>query len=291
MTLLILFLIYSGYLIIGGIIFHDTECPQEEEERREKMGLIDAIKNLSKRLDGSDRETLEEVLKRYISTGFQDASDNQTTGCKRWDHVNSVFFSFTVVTTIGYGHLFPRTPEGKAACLVYALIGIPLNALLVGSLGNLFGSKLKKILHHFQDNDFEKESTPQKRTMLLVMETVGFTLLFTSCLVLVPAGIFMHLEDWDFGDSLYYTLITLTTIGFGDMVPNHTHIDSEAIRWLYMTGVILWILLGMGYIIAVIEVISDTYRSSSRTVKKVWKGNKNNPALTEEELPDGVQND
>ena len=127
--------------------------------------------------------------------------------------------------------------------------------------------------------------------MLLVLETVGFTLLFTSCLVLVPAGIFMHLEDWDFGDSLYYTLITLTTIGFGDMVPNHTHIDSEAIRWLYMTGVILWILLGMGYIIAVIEVISDTYRSSSRTVKKVWKGNKNNPAMTEEELPDGVQND
>ena len=293
LSLLILFLIYSGYLIIGGVIFHETECPQEEEKRREKMELVDAIMNLRTKLDGSDRETLEEVLKRYNLTVFQESSENQTTDCPRWDHVNSVFFSFTVVTTIGYGHLFPRTPEGKAACLVYALIGIPLNALLVGSLGNLFGSKLKKILHHFQDNDFEEESTPQKRTKLIVLETVGFTLLFTSCLVLVPAAIFMHLEDWDFGDSLYYTLITLTTIGFGDMVPNHTHIDSEAIRWLYMAGVILWILLGIGYIIAVIEVISDTYRSSSRTVKKVLKGNKNNPALTEEGLPDpdGVQND
>ena len=289
-SLLTLFLIYSGYLIIGGVIFHETECPQEEEERREKMELIDAIMILRTKLDGSDRETLEEVLKRYNLTVFQESSENQTTDCPRWDHVNSVFFSFTVVTTIGYGHLFPRTTEGKAACLVYALIGIPLNALLVGSLGNLFGSKLKKILHHFQDNTFKEESTPQKRTKLIVLETVGFTLLFTSCLVLVPAAIFMHLEDWDFGDSLYYTLITLTTIGFGDMVPNHTHIDSEAIRWLYMAGVILWILLGMGYIIAVIEVISDTYRSSSRTVKKVWKGNKNNPALTEEESPDGAQN-
>ncbi len=294
LSLLTLFVIYSGYLIIGGLIFHETECPQEEEERKEKMELMDAIMNLRTKLDGSDRETLEEVLRRYISTGFQDVSENQTTDCPGWDHVNSVFFSFTVVTTIGYGHLFPRTPEGKAACLVYALIGIPLNALLVGSLGNLFSSKLKKILLHFQSKkEYEEGSKPQERTMLLVLETVGFTLLFTSCLLLVPAAIFMHLEDWDFGDSLYYTLITLTTIGFGDMVPDkdtNTHIDTELLRWVYLVGVILWILLGMGYILAVIEVLSDTYRSSSGTIKKIWEGYKNTVALTEQQFPDKVVN-
>ena len=292
LSLTCLFLIYSGYLIIGGVIFHETECPQEEEERREKMELIDAIMILRTKLDGSDRETLEEVLKRYNLTVFQESSENQTTDCPRWDHVNSVFFSFTVVTTIGYGHLFPRTPEGKAACLVYALIGIPLNALLLGSLGSLFGSKLKKIMLHFQSKEeCEEGAKSQDRTMLLIFETVGFTLLFTSCLILGPAAIFMHLEDWDFGDSLYYTLVTLTTIGFGDMVPDkdtNTHIDTELLRWVYLVGVILWILLGMGYILAVIEVISDTYRSSSGTVKKVWNGYKNTVALTEQQFPDRV---
>ena len=258
LSLIFLFLIYTGYLIIGGVIFHTTECPQEQEESKQKYELTEAIINLKTRLDDSDRETLEKVLKRYVSTDFQDESDNMTTDCRRWDHVNSVFFSFTVVTTIGYG--------------------IPLNALLVGSLGNLFGSRLKKILHHFQED--LHLTAPQDKTMLLVLETVGFTLMFTSCLVLVPAAIFMHLEGWDFGDSLYYTLITLTTIGFGDMVPDHTHIDSKAVRWVYMAGVILWILIGMGYIIAVIEVISDTYRSSTKTVKKVLK-----KALTEQ-LPE-----
>ena len=288
LSLIFLFLIYTGYLIIGGVIFHTTECPQEQEESKQKYELREAIINLKTRLDDSDRETLEKVLKRYVSTDFQDESDNMTTDCRRWDHVNSVFFSFTVVTTIGYGHLFPGTPEGKAACLVYALIGIPLNALLVGSLGNLFSSKLKKILLHFQNNnDFQEGSTTRDRTMLLVLETAGFTILFTGCLLLVPAAIFMHLENWDFGDSLYYTLITLTTIGFGDMVPDHTHIDSKAARWVYMAGVILWILIGMGYIIAVIEVISDTYRSSTKTVKKVLKVYKKTgtPALTDQ-LPE-----
>ena len=89
-------------------------------------------------------------------------------------------------------------------------------------------------------------------------------------------------------DSLYYTLITLTTIGFGDMVPDkdtNIHIYTETLRWVYLVGVILWILLGMGYILAVIEVISDTYRSSSGTVKKVWEGYKNTVALTEQ-LPE-----
>ena len=290
LSLFFLFLIYSGYLIIGGLIFHETECPQEIEEGKENLELTEALLKLKTKLDDHDSETLEKVLNHFIAPEFRDDSDNRTTECQRWDHVNSVFFSFTVVTTIGYGHLFPGTPEGKAACLVYALIGIPLNALLVGSLGNLFGKRLKKILLHFHNKKALEDGTQSKKdgSLLLVLETVGITFLFTGCLLLAPAAIFMHLEDWTFLDSLYYTLITLTTIGFGDMVPDkdtNIHIYTETLRWVYLVGVILWILLGMGYILAVIEVISDTYRSSSGPVKKVWEGYKNTVAMTEQ-LPE-----
>lgn len=286
LSLVSLFLIYSGYLIIGGVIFHTTECPQEEEDRRQESFLTDALLKIKKKLDGPDSKTLEKIIKLYISTEFQNGSKNKTTDCQNWDYVNSVFFSFTVVTTIGYGHLYPETPEGKAACLVYALIGIPLNALLVGSLGNLFGNKLKRIMLHFDSKRvLEDPSHSKDRTILLAMETIGFSLLFTSFLLLVPSAIFMLLEDWNFLDSFYYTLITLTTVGFGDMVPDkdtNDHIDTAALRWIYLIGTILWILLGMGYILAVIEVISDTYRSSSGTVKKVLEGCKNTIALTEQ---------
>ena len=64
-----------------------------------------------------------------------------------------------MVTTIGYGHqvtLFcesffikmsqaPTTTLGRMICILYALIGIPLNAMLIGSLGNLFKVSLLKI--------------------------------------------------------------------------------------------------------------------------------------------------
>ena len=58
--------------------------------------------------------------------------------CPKWNIYNSIFFAFTVVTTIGYGHLAPATEGGKLLCVFYSLLGIPIN----GILGNYFGSKV-----------------------------------------------------------------------------------------------------------------------------------------------------
>ena len=35
------------------------------------------------------------------------------------------------MTTIGYGHQTPLSPEGKFFCILYALIGIPMTMLLI----------------------------------------------------------------------------------------------------------------------------------------------------------------
>ena len=39
----------------------------------------------------------------------------------------------------------PTTTLGRMICILYALIGIPLNAMLIGSLGNLFKVSILKI--------------------------------------------------------------------------------------------------------------------------------------------------
>ncbi|MFH1400590.1 MAG: potassium channel family protein [Nanoarchaeota archaeon] len=35
-------------------------------------------------------------------------------------------------------------------------------------------------------------------------------------------GMYVYLEKWTLVDSLYFTTMTLTTVGYGDLVPSHT---------------------------------------------------------------------
>lgn len=51
----------------------------------------------------------------------------------------------------------------------------------------------------------------------VIVFTVFAASLVVFCL-LIPAAIFMAVEDWTYRDSFYYSFITLTTIGFGDFV-------------------------------------------------------------------------
>lgn len=51
-------------------------------------------------------------------------------------------------------------------------------------------------------------------TLAFVFGSIGFLLLS-----LIPAIIFTKVEGWHISESLYFTIITLTTIGFGDYVP------------------------------------------------------------------------
>nr|CAD7260804.1 unnamed protein product [Timema shepardi] len=55
-----------------------------------------------------------------------------------WDFYNSVFFVITVVSTIGYGNLVPTSALGRILMILYAIIGIPMNGILLTALGEFF---------------------------------------------------------------------------------------------------------------------------------------------------------
>lgn len=295
---LLLLIIYVTYLVIGGFLFHTTECPQELEDKRKNLedatDLYLAILDLKQKLNGSDDKVLETVLNHVINSEFiEDLSfgDNaNVTKCSKWDYENSLFFAFTVVTTIGYGHQAPTTPQGRMLCLVYAIIGIPLNAILIGSLGSVFSNKFKQYKKKLWQGLGRGENPEHRpKVIVVIVETVVFIFFFTSILMLIPAAIFTALENddtgsWDFHNSFYYTFITLSTVGFGDMVPDrqeNKHLKSAEVRWLYLIGIILWIIIGMGYIFAVVDVLAETLRSTSKPVKKAWRGLKNQMHVTD----------
>lgn len=130
----------------------------------------------------------------------------------QWKFAGSFYFAITVITTIGYGHAAPSTDAGKAFCMGYALLGIPLTLVMFQSLGERINTFVRFLLHK------AKKCIGLRRTEVSManMVTIGFfSCISTLC---VGAFAFSHYEGWSFFHAFYYCFITLTTIGFGDYV-------------------------------------------------------------------------
>lgn len=46
---------------------------------------------------------------------------------------------------LGYGHIAPTAAGSQAFCVFYALLGIPLFAIMFGGLGEVFGRGIKRL--------------------------------------------------------------------------------------------------------------------------------------------------
>ena len=167
----------------------------------------------------------------------------------------------------------------------------------------------KKKLWEAEGLGGEETADSRSKVVVVLVESIVFIFFFTSLLMLVPAAIFSALEEddsgsWNYLNSVYYTFITLSTVGFGDMVPGkymeliliprsqarlifisdrqeNAKIHSEVARVTYLIVIILWIIIGMGYIFAVVDVMADTLRSTSKPVKKVLRGIRNQMFVTD----------
>lgn len=44
----------------------------------------------------------------------------------QWKFLGAFYFATVVLAMIGYGHSTPNTNAGKAFCMIYAMVGIPI---------------------------------------------------------------------------------------------------------------------------------------------------------------------
>ena len=82
------------------------------------------------------------------------------------------------------------------------------------------------------------------------------TLLLTTFSILVVGTLFYHyVEGWNYLDSLYFSVICLTTVGFGDLAPST---DIGKIFTMF------YILAGLGLILEFIQTVYNHYAPTSK---------------------------
>ncbi len=177
-----------------------------------------------------------------------------------------------VVILTGYGNIAPATNEGRIATMLYATIGIPLCLIVLADLGKLFtrGTKFlwsfirrfyytgrcKRIITN-PDGSTETKEVPTNDPVFVVDDEFNLPVIvaifITIAYILLGSVMYPQWEDnWSWFDSFYFIFISISTIGFGDVLPDHP-------RYFLLSSI--YVLIGLALVSMVINVIMESLDS------------------------------
>lgn len=84
---------------------------------------------------------------------------------------------------------------------------------------------------------------------------VRLLMILTATLIGVASAAFRWAEGWSWLDSIYFSVITISTIGYGDITPKT---DAGKVITIF------YVLCGLGLFVATASAIADTIISNAR---------------------------
>ncbi|XP_029159233.1 uncharacterized protein LOC114931398 isoform X2 [Nylanderia fulva] len=144
-----------AYCLIGAYAFEALEAGHEKEV---KMSIRNVRGNVSEKLweitkdfDVLIRENwteqalneLEEFEKSLIQKMKDGWDGTEEESSIQWTFAGALFYSIIVITTIGYGHIAPKTKNGKVVTIFYAILGIPLMLLCLSNIGDVMATSFR----------------------------------------------------------------------------------------------------------------------------------------------------
>lgn len=240
---LILLFVNATLWLLGSLMFIYLEGPSEAAHKcgvkRVRRDFLDTLWEQSGSLDELEwkslarkrLETFEEEIHTAVEAGVKSYSSHDV-----WTPSNALLYTFTLATTIGYGSLTPSSIEVRLLSMVYAGVSCPLLALLLGEV-----SLMLKLWIQY------KVDLPQSPDSALTVRST-FTLLMSY--MVVGSLFFSLLYSWSLKESAYFLSSTVTTIGFGDILPEDSFI-------FLLLGV--YILLGLALYSLFQETVMEKY--------------------------------
>ncbi|XP_037950714.1 two pore potassium channel protein sup-9-like isoform X2 [Teleopsis dalmanni] len=225
------------YLLVGAAVFDALES--ETETRR--FEALQAVENMIIRkynISQEDFKVMETVVLK---------SEPHKAG-QQWKFTGAFYYATTVLTTIGYGHSTPSTIGGKLFTMCYAIVGIPLGLVMFQSIGERVNRLSSFVIQAV------RISLRCKRTAASEVDLICVVTTLSSLTIAGGAAAFSKFEGWSYFDSVYYCFITLTTIGFGDMVAlqkdNALNSKPE-----YVMFALIFILFGLAIVAASLNLL------------------------------------
>ena len=154
----------------------------------------------------------------------------------------------------GYGNIAPVTTAGRVFCILFAIVGIPFTLSVMADVSQIFATLLSTVWNRYKHllepikekiKEYKKRKAEQRKMERMRDEGIEFAddesededengegfgsnaltaflaLAFLTCFLSIGSIIFKLWEGWTFFEGFYFCFVTMTTIGFGDMVPGN----------------------------------------------------------------------
>ncbi|KJH40303.1 Ion channel [Dictyocaulus viviparus] len=232
------------YVFFGAYMFHYMEGEKEthlHDRQREQVRALrsEVISRIAEtnNIDEIDRH-LRYFLKNISSIhvtleNYLIFNDPHQVAAKRWTFPSSVLFSFTILTTIGYGNVAPTTFECQIFTMIYGAFGIPLFLITIADLGRFTKTGIMKTVQAIYKKELKKQG--EQRFWRELGEVFLVAIIFI-CFIAVGSAVLP---------------LSLTTIGLGDIV---------ARRMDFLLPTLIYITIGLWLTTALVEQLADVFR-------------------------------
>lgn len=223
------------WILFGSCMFAWLEAKDMVKYQKGSHDF-DAMVKTMRKLSKSSTNTLEQKQLLHAAN-FMSKNKPATIS---WGLAGGFFFSLLSMTTIGYGRfLVPQTMWGRLFVIPFTLIGIPTLAILYTVFAKWWLHATRRYIRKW------------KTTNAKGIATAIAMSIFLSLLLVVGPIVFLCLEKWSYYEAVYFVWCSISTIGYGDFVP-----ETQAGQ---LVGVIL-MPLGLGTCALLLAAISQWFQ-------------------------------
>jgi hypothetical protein len=158
-----------------------------------------------------------------------------------WTLAQSCYFTTATVTTVGYGDYAPKTELMKVCDIFFVCAGVTLVGQAINDFSNELIEIQKKRFAELDEEAVSKGRAAQRFTRVCMAS-------FSEIVAIVALStvFFKYNEGWSWVDAFYWSIVTITTVGYGDLTP--TKETSRMFSAVYMVLAVVVVAYSMGKI-------------------------------------------